>query len=87
MSATTRLTLGVAAVVLLVGGLVFGLMPKQIHIADCGSLFAPVDTAGMTTEAVDECGYSFDKRYPLLFGLFIGGAVLGMAAAFGGRSS
>ncbi len=83
MPVTTRLMLGAAALVFLVGGIVSGMMPKQIHIAECGSPFFPAKTASMNSEAAYECTFALDKRYTLLWVLFIGGGTLGLAATFG----
>ena len=84
MSVRTRLIVAVAALVLLVGGVVLGRLPKQIHIAACGSPVAPAETTNQTHEAVSECGFALDKRYAVMWWLFVGGGALGLAAVLGG---
>lgn len=84
MTRATVLGLAVWALIFLVGGVVFGLIPKQIHIADCGTLFNPAEPANLTSEAASECGQVFAGRYPFLWGLFICGGTLGLAAVVAG---
>lgn len=86
MSATSRMVLGAAALalVLVVCGVWFGLTPKAVHIADCGSPFFPIEKADMSSEAAEECEFALGKRYALLWFVFIGAAALGLAAAVGG---
>ena len=74
MSRTTRWCVGGAALMMVIGGIWLGLMPKAIHLADCGSPFLPADTA-------------LARRYTLLWWLFIAGGVLGLVAALGGVST
>ena len=84
MSRTPRFVLGGAALVLVISAVWVGLTPKAIHLADCGSPYFPADTADMTHEVAYECGFALDKRYALLWWLFIGAGALGLAAACGG---
>src|SRR5262245_18147005 len=55
MSVTIRWILAAAALVLLVGGLVFGMMPKAIHISDCGSVLNSADMSAKTHPAATVC--------------------------------
>ena len=84
MSRTTRLVLAGTALLLVIGGVWFGLTPKAVHIAECGSPFFPVEKAGLSSEAAYECGFALDKRYALLWWVFIAAGVLGLVAALGG---
>lgn len=78
MSRTTRLVLGGAALLLVVCGVWFGLTPKSVHLGACGSPFFPAN------DAVEECAFALDKRYTLLWWVFLPAGALGLAAAFGG---
>lgn len=84
MSSHTRLVLCTAALVLLACGVWFGLTPKAVHIAECGSPFFPADRTSMIHEKAYECQYALGKRYTVLWVVFLTGAALGLAAALGG---
>jgi hypothetical protein len=84
MSRTTRLLLAGTALLLAGCGVWFGLTPKAIHIAECGSPFSP-EKAGLSSEAAEECAFALDKRYAVLWWVFIAAAVLGLTAVVGGR--
>ena len=83
MSRAMRLVLTGAALLLVICGVWFGLTPKASHIAECGSPFFPVEKADLSREAAFECGFALNKRYTLLWWLFIAAGVLGLLAALG----
>ena len=85
MTRTTRLLLAAAGLTLLALGLTLGLMPKEIHIAECGSPLFPADWSSMTHEAAQECQEALGQREPIMWGLFMVGAAFGLGAVVAGR--
>lgn len=84
MSRGTRLTWAAWAVVLLICAVVLGLWPKEIHIAACGSVLDPVNTADMIHEAQQECGFALGKRATVMWGLVVLAAGSALVASLGG---
>jgi hypothetical protein len=84
VSRGTRLTWAAWAVVLLICAVVFGLWPKEIHIAECGSVLDPAKTVDMIHEAKQECGFALGKRATVMWGLVVLAAGFALVASLGG---
>ena len=79
MSRTTRLVLGGAALVLLIGAMWFGTLRHQMPRSDCGSVF------DARKGADHDCEANLRSREAIFWVVFTTGAGLGLAAAAGGR--